>query len=466
MKITFHGAAGMVTGSKHLIELENGEKILLDCGLFQGMGKDTLTYNNNFGFNPAEVSYVFLSHAHIDHIGLLPKLVREGFRGKIYGTPATLDLATVLLKDSAYIQMADTRFVNKRRAKRNEGPIAPLYTMEDAEKVPDYFIPLAIGKTYKIENDIEVTLYDTGHIPGSCTTFLSIKENKTVKKIAYSGDVGRYNNTLLKSPENFPQADYVIIESTYGNRLHEKAEASSETLRDFIIETCREKHGKLIIPAFSVGRTQELLYMLNELELENRLPSLKYYVDSPLSTEATMIIKKHTECFNKSVQRILKFDNDPFAFKGLHYIEDKRESQSLNSSNEPCVIISASGMAEAGRVKHHIANNIENPRTTILIVGYCEKNSLGAKLKEKPEEVTIFGDKFKVNAEIRSIESMSAHADYIDLYQYLAVQYPSDLKKMFIVHGNPDAQQDFKNNLIRKGYKNVIIPNLHETFKI
>jgi metallo-beta-lactamase family protein len=274
--------------------------------------------------------------------------------------------------------------------------------------------------------------------------------------------VGRYGDPILKSPSNLPQADYIIVESTYGNRLHEKVESTSEELRDIIVETCVSKRGKLIIPAFSVGRTQELLYTLNEMELDYRLPDLTYYVDSPLSTKATIVVKNHPECFNRAVQKIMKYDKDPFHFKGLKFIEDKRASQALNSTTEPCVIISASGMAEAGRVKHHIANSISNARNSILMVGYCEKNTLGARLKLRPEKVTIYGEEYPVNAEIFSIDSMSAHADYNDLSQYLSTQDPDKVRRVFIVHGEPDSQQAFKDRLLKKGFNDVVIPGLHE----
>lgn len=466
MKITFHGATQTVTGSKHLISLKNGKNILLDCGLFQGMGKDTFDLNDDLGFIPSEVDYLFLSHAHIDHSGLIPKLVKLGFSGKIFGSHATLDMTEILLKNSAYIQMADAKFINKKRLEQKREFVEPMYTMEDANASIKLFESLSCEIPIQIDEDLEVTLYNTGHILGATMIFLSIKESGKTIKIAYSGDVGRYSDPILCSPSTFPQADYIIIESTYGNRLHEKSDTTPEKLREIIEETCIGKRGKLIIPAFSVGRTQELLYALNELELDYRLPAVKYYVDSPLSTQATAVVKKHPECFNRAVQKIMKYDKDPFDFKGLHYIEDKRESQALNSSDEPCVIISASGMAEAGRVKHHIANSISNERNSILMVGYCEKSSLGARLKEKPDEVTIFGNRFPVKAEIFSLESMSAHADSLDLSQYLSCQEPSMVKKLFIVHGEKESQLAFKEKLERKGFFDISIPEKHETYNL
>ena len=466
MKITFHGATQTVTGSKHLISLDNGKNILLDCGMFQGMGKETQILNTELGFNPADVDYLVLSHAHIDHTGLVPMLVKYGFHGRIFGSRATLDLTDVLLKDSAFIQANDTKFINKRRYTQGRPFIEPLYSVEDAQEAVRMFEAVPFDEPFAIDEDIELQLFENGHILGAATVYLSITENGKVTRIAFSGDVGRYGDPILKSPEVFPQVDYMIIESTYGNRLHDKINEAPDILHDIIVETCIGKRGKLIIPAFSVGRTQELLYTLNEMELDYRLPDVKYYVDSPLSTAVTEIVKKHPECFNRSVQKIMKFDKDPFNFKGLHFIEDKRESQALNGSDEPCVIISASGMAEAGRVKHHIANNISNPKTTILMVGYCEKNSLGARLKEEPEVVTIFGEEFPVRAEIRSIDSMSAHADYRDLSLYLACQEPDEVKKVFIVHGEPESQVAFKERLNKKGFMNIEIPEPHQTFTL
>jgi len=465
MKLTFHGAAGTVTGSKHLITLKNDKQILLDCGMFQGMPTDALFSNDVLGFDPSHVDYVFLSHAHIDHSGLLPLLVKRGFNGRIFASSGTLDMTEILLRDSAFIQAADVRFMKKKR--EYNGKIEePLYTMEDVDNTLACFESLQTEIPTVIDNDLEVTLFNNGHILGATTVFLTLKEDGRRVRLSYSGDVGRYGDAILKSPSNLPQADYIIVESTYGDRLHEKVESTPEDLRDIIVETCVSKRGKLIIPAFSVGRTQELLYSLNELELDNRLPKVAYYVDSPLSTKATLVVKRHPECFNRSVQKIMKYDKDPFQFKGLKYIEDKRASQALNSTTEPCVIISASGMAEAGRVKHHIANSISDARNSILLVGYCEKNTLGAKLKLHPESVTIYGEEYPVNADIFSIESMSAHADYNDLCQYLSTQNPEEVTRVFVVHGEPDAQKAFKERLFKKGFKDVLIPEMHETFTL
>jgi metallo-beta-lactamase family protein len=461
MKIAFHGAARCVTGSKHLVTLTSGRKILLDCGMFQGMGKETDTMNRRWGFNPEEVDLVVLSHAHIDHCGLLPKLVKDGFTGPIYCTPATRELSSVLLQDSAEIQEDDVKYVNKRRAMDGLPYLKPLYTQEDAIEVLQYFKEVDYGEIIRIDEDVELMYTDAGHIIGSAVVNLKIKENGKFTHLTFSGDVGRYRDVILKSPADFPQADVIILESTYGNSLHDLHLTTPDHILEWIEKTCLKKKGKLIIPAFSVGRTQEILYALNQLELERRLPELDYFVDSPLSIKATEIVKSYPAYFNSHIQKILQSDNDPFKFKGLKYVKTVDESKMLNFRNEPCVIISASGMADAGRVKHHISNNIENSRNSILMTGYCEPHSLGARLMAGNKEVKIFGVEHEVHAEVGSIRSMSAHGDYEDLSQFLSCQDPKQVKKLFLVHGEFNVQEDFRDRLIRKGFVDVEIPELH-----
>jgi metallo-beta-lactamase family protein len=461
MKISFHGAARCVTGSKHLITLTKKKKLLLDCGMFQGMGKDTDSLNRDFGFDPAEVDYMVLSHAHIDHSGLIPKLVADGYKGKIVCTPATKDLASVLLEDSAEIQEDDVKYENKKRANQGLPYLKPLYTIEDAKNCTARFVTVDYGNWYKIENDIEVMLTDAGHIIGSACVHLKIKENGKTRRITFSGDVGRYRDVILKSPQDFPQADVIILESTYGNSLHDNTVSTPEQLLQWIEKACMQKKGKLIIPAFSVGRTQELLYDLNQLELERRLPELDYFVDSPLSVDATNIVKNYPQYFNSRIQKILQNDNDPFGFKGLHFVKTVDESKLLNFRSGPFVIISASGMADAGRVKHHISNNIENSRNTILFTGYCEPRSVGGRLLTGKKEIKLFGVEHEVNAEIGQIRSMSAHGDYEDLSQWLACQDVKKVEKVFIVHGEYEVQQAFQQRLMRKGYPDVTVPEMH-----
>lgn len=462
MKISFHGAARTVTGSKHLIHLKNGKKILLDCGMFQGLGKETVTLNSEWGFEPAEITYVILSHAHIDHAGLLPKLVKDGFTGKIICTTPTADLANVLLRDSARIQEMDVRRTNAVRQRQDRELVTALYTEEDAAQVSKQMFTLENGTPWQLDNDIELLYTDCGHLLGCSAIHLKITEDGHDTRISFSGDIGRYRDVLLRAPDPFPQADYVIMESTYGNTLHEMMIPSGDELLRSIREVCLERGGNLIIPAFSVGRTQEILYLLNRLELERRLPDLDYFVDSPLSIDATEIIKHHPECFNQQVQKLLAHDEDVFLFKRLHYIETAEESMKLAERKEPCVIISSSGMAEAGRVKHHIANNVTDARNGILIVGYCEPHSLGGRLKNGAKEVTIFGDQLEVNASVNVISSMSAHGDYEDLLHWLSCQDAGAVRKLFLVHGEYEVQTLFRERLIRKGYQHVMIPDMHD----
>ena len=462
MKIAFHGAARTVTGSKHLITLNNGKKILFDCGMFQGLGRYTFSLNNSFGFDAASVDYLLLSHSHIDHSGLIPKLVKEGFNGKIYCTPATKDLATVLLTDSAEIQRDDTQYTNKKRIKKGLEPYDPLYSVSDVEKVLPLFTTVNYNNWFKIDEGIKVLYTDAGHITGSASVHVRITENDITQQISFSGDAGRYNDMILRKPDTFPQADYLIIESTYGNSLHERITNTADDFFQWIESTCIQKKGKLIIPAFSVGRTQELLYLLNALSLERRLKGIPVFVDSPLSFEATAVVKKYPENFNGNIQNLLKRDDDPFAFPELRFIEKAEESKALNDDHRPMIIIAASGMADAGRIKHHIKNNINDARNTILIVGYCEPGSLGGLLMNGAKRVRIFGEEYNVHTQVGVMRSMSAHGDYNDLLQFIKCQQPAAVKKVFIVHGEYEVQIDFREKLLQKGFKNVFIPALHE----
>jgi metallo-beta-lactamase family protein len=461
MKIAFHGAARTVTGSKHLLTLKNGKKILLDCGMFQGMGKETDNLNREFGFDPKEVDVMILSHAHIDHCGLVPKLVKEGFAGNIFCTPATKDLATVLLKDSAEIQEDEVKYQNKRRASEGLPYLLPLYTAEDAKKAADHFTEAGYNQWFDVTDGLQAMYTDAGHIIGSTCVHIKANEDGKETRLTFSGDVGRYRDAILKSPETFPQADYVVMESTYGNSLHDNNATTPDMLLRWIEKACIQKKGKLIMPAFSVGRTQELLYSLNQLELEKRLPDLDYYVDSPLSIEATEIVKRYPQYFNKTIQKVIETDKDPFGFKGLRFVQTVDQSKQLNFQNGPMVIISASGMGDAGRVKHHISNNIENSRNTILLTGYCEPHSIGGRLMAGDKEINIYGVLHEVHAEIGAIRSMSAHGDYEDLCQWLSCQDQQQVKKIFLVHGEYNVQQDFQQRLIKKGYVDVEIPEQH-----
>jgi len=466
MKISFHGAARTVTGSKHLVQLNNGENFLLDCGLFQGMGRDTDSLNASFGFDATKVNYVILSHAHIDHSGLLPKLAKEGFKGNIYCTPGTKALVEILLEDSAMIQRDDAKYGNKRRAKQGMPPIEPLYDMDDVNIVLPLLKAVEYDVLTKISDSVELLYTDAGHIIGSAAVSLKIKEGPATKTLTFSGDVGRYRDMILRSPANFPAADTIIIESTYGDKLHDLIHTTPDDILKWIEKTCVEQKGNLIIPAFSVGRTQEILFELNQLSLEKRLPHIPVYVDSPLSIEATDVIKMFPKYFNKKIQKILEVDDDPFDFEGLRYIKSVEESKALNEDLHPKVIISASGMADAGRVKHHIKNNISNSKNTILLVGYCEPHSLGGRLMNGAKVVKIYSEEYQVIATVGSIRSMSAHADYEDLMQFLGCQNPDLVKQIFVVHGEAEVQDHFAERLRKKGFKEVIVPEMHETVAI
>jgi len=466
MKLSFHGAARTVTGTKHLITLDNGLQILLDCGMFQGMGRDTDQLNENFGFDPAAISYLLLTHAHIDHTGLIPKLVKEGFKGKIICTEATRDLSEILLYDSAEIQTYETEYINKRRAKNGQPLYEPLYTSEDVAAAMQLFETCAYNDWIMLTDDVSVMYSGTGHLVGSSAINLLIKEDGQEIKLFFSGDVGRYRSVLLQPPAEFPQADYIILESTYGDKRHDLTFNTIETLYKHIKETCVRGGGQLIIPAFSVGRTQEVLYALNQLSLEKRLPEIAYFVDSPLSLKATEVIKKYQPDFSERLQQVLQIDDDPFDFPGLKYIENVEDSKKLTDYEEPCVIISASGTADAGRVRHHINSCIEKANCKILLVGYCSAQSLGGQLLSGSKEVEIFGDPCEVKAQIDKMPGMSAHGDCDDLSQYLSCQDTEKVKAVFLVHGEYKVQQEFAAKLERKEFKRVEIPTQHSVYEI
>lgn len=465
--IQFYGAAQVVTGSKHLITTAHGKKLLLDCGLFQGRIDNRDEMNRHFGFAPHDLDYVVLSHAHIDHSGLLPRLVKEGFRGIIFATPATISLCEIMLLDSAFIQNEDLRYVNKRRIKRGEPAIEALYDVLDVEKTLDLMVPVEYEETIKIDQDITLTFTDAGHLLGSAAVHIDVTCKKGKKtKITFTGDIGRYNDQILRSPQPFRQCDVLICESTYGNRLHPKAADLELQLLNIIRETCVEKKGKLIIPAFSVDRTQDLIFMLDQFANTGLLPTIKVFVDSPLSVKATAVIRKHEECFNERFLEYLRKDPDPFGFKDLTYVSDVNQSKAINALKEPCIIISASGMAEAGRIKHHIANNIQNPKNTILMVGYCTPESLGGRLKAGATEVKIFGEMYPVKAKVVNMDYFSAHADYEEIKQFLKHQKPTKVKQVFLVHGEIEAQESLKTKLEEVGYTNIAIPKMGEQFEI
>jgi metallo-beta-lactamase family protein len=466
MNITFYGAAQTVTGSKHLLKTVNGKQLLLDCGLFQNKGSDNETLNRNFGFDPAQVDYMILSHAHMDHSGLIPLLVKSGFTGPVYCTSATRDLCEVMLADSAHIQEHDVIYLNKKRKKRGQSAIAPIYKLDDVTNCLKQFVIVKLNEWTDIDSGIRFMFTDAGHILGSCAVNLEIKESGKIKRIFFSGDVGRYTDIILREPQTFPQADVVICESTYGDRLHESTENAESKLLKIVIDTCVTRRGKLIIPAFSLGRTQELVYALDRLNSKGLMPKVPVYIDSPLAVNATEIMRKHTESFNPEILEYMKKDPDPFGYDKVTYIREVEESKSLNDLPEPCIIISASGMMEAGRIKHHIKNNISGDKNTILIVGYVPPNTLGGKLLDGAKEVAIFGVLYPVNAKIELIDTYSAHADYNELIKYLSCQNPEIVKQFFMVHGDPPAQSAFKLKLEKAGFHHIEIPAIGDSFEL
>jgi metallo-beta-lactamase family protein len=465
MKIKFIGAAREVTGSKHLITTNEGKRILLDCGMFQGKGLETDSLNRNLMFDPATIDYLILSHAHIDHSGLIPYMYREGFRGSVVCTNATRDLCSIMLADSAHIQELDIKWFNKKRVKQGLHPVQPIYEQEDADKCMELFIGVAFDRRFYINDKINVKFTHTGHMLGGAVVNLELIEDGKKVHLAYTGDIGRPHNRILHPPTAFPQCDYLITESTYGDRLHpEDIETEEEFLR-IVTNTCVEKGGKLIIPSFSIGRTQEIVYVLNDFYNKGLLPKIDVFVDSPLSVNATDIFRMYVDGMNDDVKKMLKYDADPFGFNSLHYIKQVDQSKALNDYDKPCIIISSSGMLEAGRVKHHVANNISSWRNTILIVGYCSPTSLGARIQEPGlRYISIFGNMHEINASIEKIEAFSGHGDYNEMKSFLSCQDASQIKKTFLVHGDYEVQQKYREELKSAGYKSIEIPEAGQEF--
>ena len=466
MNITFYGAAGRVTGTKHLITTEHNEHILLDCGLFQGEGRAGDFLNRHFGFNPAEIDYVILSHAHIDHSGLLPRLVKEGFSGPIYCNESTADLCRLMLMDSAKIQQSDMERVNRRRIARGEPALEILYDENDVQQTLGLFQTLRNEHWTHIGKDTRVFLTPNAHILGSVSITLELLKNGVPTILTFTGDIGRPGDSILEGPKAFPQSDYIICESTYGDRLHPAAEDAEKALLQLVSETCIEKRGKIIIPAFSVDRTQEIIYMLDRLAYQRKLPNIDVYVDSPLSVQATHIMGRHREEFNREILDYITKDGNPFDFPTLHYISKVEDSKKINENNGPCIIISASGMADAGRIKHHIANNIQNAANTILLVGYATPDSLAGRLRDGVNPVRIFGEDYPVEARVASMPYFSAHADYAEMLDYLSCQHKASVKGVYLVHGDQPALAAWKSHLLNHGYKNVFIAEDKQTIEI
>lgn len=463
MKIQFFGAAQTVTGSQHLLSI-NGKKILLDCGLYQGKRKEAFEINRNFLFNPSDVDVMILSHAHIDHSGNIPNLVKNGFSGQIYATSATVDLCQIMLRDSAYIQERDVEFVNKKRIKQNKNPFEPLYTIQEVEQAMDQFVGVQYNKLMEVAPGVTLQFIDAGHILGSAGVLLEIEENKKKFRFCFSGDIGRPDMPVIKNPVLPADLDVLIMESTYGNKLHQVSDEVEEEVAKLINKVAQRK-GKIIIPAFAIGKTQLLVYILHKLFDQNRIPVLPIYVDSPLAADATAVYRSHPECYDRETYRIfINNYEDPFGFHRLTYIRSADDSKKLNDIKDPCIIISASGMAEAGRILHHLANNIENHRNLILFVGYAAQETLARKIMDGMKEVSILGDVYKVNAEIVSMDYFSAHADQNGLLEYLKLSKQDKLKNIFLVHGENEQSLPLREKIVAKGYRRVEYPQKGDEF--
>lgn len=462
MRLQFWGATKTVTGSLHYVE-SNGKRFILDCGLYQGHREEAESINRKIPVRHLqELDYLFLSHAHIDHSGNIPTLVKSGFRGKIVTTEATADLISIMLLDSAHIQEKDIEYVNKKRKKKGLYPKEPLYTKEDVEKSLRYLEPIQYGKWFDVSQDVKVIFYDAGHILGSALILVEVKEGGEKKRLLFTGDIGRKNLPIIKDPFQVEGIDFLITESTYGGRYHRPFGEVSNELKDLINKTY-ERKGKIIIPAFSVGRTQEIVYETQNLYEKNQLPDIPIFVDSPLSVNVTEIFKRHPECYDKETLEIINKNENPFGFGRLIYIKEVEESKKLNYINEPCIIISASGMCEAGRILHHLKNSIGDGRNVILIVGYQAQGTLGRNLVEKKKVVKIFGEEYERKANVVVLNEFSSHGDRRDLLNYAK---NSGARKIFCVHGEPEQIEQFALGLKELPQKEVYIPERGDIFEL
>jgi metallo-beta-lactamase family protein len=464
MKVHFLGASRTTTGSMYLFEV-NGKKLLLECGLFQGHREEETARNCCFPFAPNQIDAVVLSHAHMDHAGNLPNLRRQGYTGNIYCTFATRDLASIMLVDSAKIQVDDAAFVSKQRAKHNLPPVEPLYTVADAEKVLEQFLSVNYERPIQVLDGVTVTFRDAGHILGSAQVILDIAEGGKKFRWLFSGDVGRGNDDILRDPAPTDNVDFLQIESTYGGREHAARENAAEAVCGLVSKTLNQK-GKVIIPAFSVGRTQQIVYVLHQLASAGKLPRAPIFVDSPLSVNATEVYRLHPECFNQTINIFLHEKENPFGMSNLTYIRDVEQSKKLNDLKEPAIIISASGMAEAGRIRHHLKNHISFPNNLILFIGYCAENTLGAQILAGKNPVNIFGEPHQVRAKVASIDSYSGHADKNELKRYVG-RISGILKKIICIHGEESQCLANADNLKRmRPAAQVMVPHYKDVVEV
>jgi len=463
MHIHFLGAARTTTGSMYLLGI-NRRQLLLECGLFQGRRGESIERNSNFPFDPKTLDGVVLSHAHIDHCGNLPNLCRQGFEGNIYCTFATRDLASIMLEDSAEIQRDDAAFVSKKRSKRGLPPVEPLYTATDAERAVRQFVTFNYDRPFPVSDGVKVTFRDAGHILGSAQVLLDIQEDGRKFRFLFSGDVGRGRDDILRDPAPVESVDYLQVESTYGGRDHAPRSNTHEEVAKIVRETLVNS-GKIIIPSFSVGRTQQIVYTLHQLTLAGQLPRIPIFVDSPLSVNATEIYRLHPECFNDNIYKFLREKENPFGMENLTYIREVAHSMKLNELRDPAIIISASGMAEAGRIRHHLANHIGNPGNLVLFIGYCAEHTLGAQILAGQNPVNIFGEPHQVRARIVSLDSFSGHADRSELKRYVE-GIGGEVKRIAVIHGEESQALAFAETLrVLKPKAEVIAPEYKQVLE-
>lgn len=465
MRIQFFGGAQTVTGSQHLLTV-NGKRILLECGLYQGHRKEAYERNLNFPYAPAEIDAVLLSHAHIDHSGNIPNLHRKGYRGSIFATMATVDLCQIMLRDSAYLNEKDVEWVNKVRASKHEEPIEPLYRIDDAEAAMNLFVGIQYNRPVPITGGVTATFYDAGHILGSAGVVLDIEENGRKIRFGFSGDIGRPGTPILRDPQPLSDLDVLVMESTYGDRLHEDSEESDSELAD-VINRVSKRGGKLIIPAFAVGRTQLLVYTLHRLRERGMIPHIPVFVDSPMACNATDVFRTHPENFDRETyDHFINDEEDPFAPEGFACIREVEASKKLNFLTDPHIIIAASGMMEGGRVLHHLRNSIEDPRNLVLFVGFAAANTLARRLMNGSKTARIFGEEYPVKCETHTMAYFSAHADREGLLDYLDGLSPERLKEIFLVHGEVEQATSLKKAIHERGFEKVRIPTVGDEFSI